>query len=73
MNEPVGERCMNSVRIPKATYVGAFLLGALIALLFAAPARSAELLTSNRAARRLRGGISNFRPHHLSRPEFALY
>ena len=33
---------MNSIRSQKATYVAAFLLGALIALLFVAPARSAE-------------------------------
>jgi hypothetical protein len=35
---------MNPVRSAKATYVAAFLLGALIALIFAAPARSAELV-----------------------------
>jgi hypothetical protein len=34
---------MTTLRSPKSTYVAAFLLGGLIALLFAAPARSAEV------------------------------
>jgi hypothetical protein len=39
---------MNSVRSTKATYIAAFLLGALIAVIFAAPARSAESSALNR-------------------------
>ena len=41
---------MTTLRSPKSTYVAAFLLGGLIALLFAAPARSAGLFRLDRIA-----------------------
>jgi hypothetical protein len=42
---------MNSVRSTKATYIAAFLLGALIAIIFAAPARSTESLALEAGAK----------------------
>lgn len=41
---------MNTVRSSRATYVAAFLLGALIALLLATPGRSAEPAALDRIA-----------------------
>lgn len=41
---------MSPLRSPKSTYVAAFLLGGLIALLLAAPARSAEVFRLDRIA-----------------------
>jgi hypothetical protein len=41
---------MNSIRSTKATYVAAFLLGGLIALLISSPARSAEPFRLDRLA-----------------------
>jgi len=42
---------MNTVRSPRSTYVAAFLLGALIALLLVRPGSAAEIASGDQSAR----------------------